>query len=439
MNVDVAVVGGGVVGLCVAEALERRGAGVVVLDADRCGAAASAGNAGWITPGICDPLPAPGTMAQALRWMARPGSPLLVRPSLNPSFLRWSYAFWRSTTPRRWRAGMAALVALGDRALAAFDALAEAGVEFEMHTDGLLFVALSAEARDDELKLLRQQQALGYRGDFEPLDGAAVRAREPVLARSVAAGILAADERHVRPETLTAGLAAHLRARGVEVRERTGVAGLAAGRPGWRLLLEDGGELRARRVVVAAGAASSLLLGPLGIDVPLEGAKGYSITEPSPSVRPRAPLYLLEAKLGVSPFAGGVRLAGTLELGARSLALSAPRLQALDDAAGRYLRGWRPSPDRHRWAGLRPLLPDGLPAIGPVPGRDGLFVATGHAMLGVTLAPATAEVLAPAVLEGRGLLALAPFSLARFARRAVVAENGATARPRARAAAAEAR
>jgi D-amino-acid dehydrogenase len=437
VSADVAVVGGGVVGLCVAEALERRGAGVVVLDAERCGAAASAGNAGWVTPGICDPLPAPGTMAQALRWMARPGSPLLVRPTLNPAFLRWSYAFWRSTSPRRYRAGMAALVALGDRALAAFDSLAEAGVDFEMHADGLLFVALSKEVRDDELRLLRQQRAVGYRGRFEVLDAAALRAREPALGATVAAGILAADERHVRPETLTAGLAAHLRERGADVREGARVAALAAERTGWRVLLEGGAELRADRVVVAAGAASARLLAPLGLEVPLEGAKGYSITEPAPSVRPRTPLYLLEAKLGVSPFDGGVRLAGTLELGARSLALSPARLRALDDAAGRYLRGWRPSPVRHRWAGLRPLLPDGLPAIGPVPGRAGLFVATGHAMLGVTLAPATAELLAPAVLEDQGLLELAPFSLARFARRAL--DGNGLSRPRARASAAGAR
>src|SRR4051812_16279175 len=375
-------------------------------------------------------------MAQALRWMAKPGSPLLVRPSLNPAFLRWSYAFWRSTSPRRYRAGMAALVALGDRALAAFDGLAEAGVEFEMHSDGLLFVALSEQVRDAELRLLRQQRAVGYRGRFETLDAAAVRAREPALGSDVAAGILAADERHVRPRTLTARLAAHLRDRGVEVREGARVAGIASGRPGWRLLLENGGDVRAERVVIATGAASSLLLAPLGIDVPLEGAKGYSITEPSPSVRPRAPLYLLEAKLGVSPFDDGVRIAGTLELGARSLALSAPRLGALDDAAARYLRGWRPSEVRHRWAGLRPLLPDGLPAIGPVPGRAGLFVATGHAMLGVTLAPATAEVLAPAVLEGRGLPELAPFSLARFARRAPDEDGFSQTRARAGAAAA---
>jgi D-amino-acid dehydrogenase len=107
-------------------------------------------------------------------------------------------------------------------------------------------------------------------------------------------------------------------------------------------------------------------------------------------------------------------LAGTLELGAKDLRLSGRRVASIDKAGRRYLREWPAGGARNAWAGFRPLLPDGLPAIGPVPGHDGLHVATGHGMLGVTLAPATAEVLAPAVLGAEPSLELAPFSIARF-------------------------
>jgi D-amino-acid dehydrogenase len=415
---DVIVVGGGAVGLCVAEALQRRGASPLVLESGAAGAQASAGNAGWLTPGISNPLPAPGTVAQALRWMLDPASPLLVRPTLRPSFLRWGYDFWRSCTPRRYSAGMAALVALGDRALGAYDALRDAGVEFEMHADGLLFVARTESELAAELTALRDQQALGYGGRVEALDAAATLALEPALATGVAGGVLVADERHVRPETVTAGLAAHLRARGAAVREHVRVDRVERDGAGWALRT-PGETLRCERVVIAAGAATGRLIAPLGVKLPLEGAKGYSFTDPAPPVRPRRPLYLLESKVGVSPFAGGLRFAGTLELGSRDVSVDPRRLQALDAAAARYLQGWRSTPGRAGWAGLRPLLPDGLPAIGPVPAHDGLFVATGHAMLGITLAPATAEVLAPAVLSGRGSLELAPFSVARFDNRAL--------------------
>ena len=84
-------------------------------------------------------------------------------------------------------------------------------------------------------------------------------------------------------------------------------------------------------------------------------------------------------------------------------------------AARPYLGGWQPEPDGpvEAWAGLRPATPDGLPLIGALPGLDGVFLATGHGMLGVTLAPATADLLAPLVLEGRAAPELAPFDPAR--------------------------
>lgn len=394
-----------------------------MIDAAACGGGASAGNGGWITPGLSGPLPAPGTMSQALRWMADSGSPLFIRPVARLSFARWSYDFWRSTTVRRYGAGMAALVALSDRTIDGFDALAARGVEFEMHADGLMFVAHSEAALDAELADLRQQAALGYRGEVHMLDREQALALEPGLAPGIAGAVFAASERHVRPESLTEGLTRHLRGNGVDIREQTTVRRLS--RDGGRWLVDCAGTdpEYVDRVVVAAGVASAQLLAPLGLRLPLEGAKGYSITDETSAPVISRPVYMLESKVGASPFDGGLRLAGTLELGARDLRLNDRRLRSLEEAGGKYLRGWEPGCLRVRWAGFRPLLPDGLPVIGEVPGHDGLFVATGHGMLGVTLAPATADVLAPAVLDGRTSLELAPFSAARFDRR-----NGAHAR-----------
>jgi D-amino-acid dehydrogenase len=424
---DVTVVGGGIVGLCMAEALQRMDADVQVLELGRCGAQASAGNAGWITPGLATPIPAPGIVPRALRWMLDPSSPLLVRPTVRPSFLRWCWDFWRSASAQRYRAGMAALVPLGQRALDTYDALRARGVSFEMHADGLLFVAHHEGELDAELTTLREQQALGFAGRAEHVSASDARDLEPALSDAVVGGILAADERHVRPETVTAGLAEHLRAHGVAVHEHVRVERIEPDGEGWALRTPTE-VVRTERVVIAAGARTGAMLAPLGVRLPLEGAKGYSFTDSAPPVVPRRPLYLLESKVGVSPYDGAVRLAGTLELGSRDVEVDGRRLRSLDVAGARYLDGWYASVGRKEWAGMRPLLPDGLPAIGPVPGHPGLFVATGHAMLGVTLAPVTAEVLAPAVLGGQVAPVLAPFSVTRFDGRA--ASNGApTAAP----------
>jgi D-amino-acid dehydrogenase len=414
---DVAVIGGGVVGLATAEALARRGAGVVVLECGDWGAGASAGNAGWISPGISNPLPSPGTMLQALRWMPDPHSPLLVRPAARASFLRWSWAFWRATRPARYSAGMAALVALCSRAVPDYEALLARGVALELHDAGLLFVARERRTLEAELAVLRDVQALGYAGELRVLDRDATLAHEPGLANGVAGAIHSLGERHVRPESVTRGLVAHLRERGVELRDATAVRELTREQRGW-VLRSDSGDVRAERVVVAAGVGTGQLLAPLGVRLPMEGAKGYSITLDEPALRLRGPIYLLEDKLGVSPFDGALRLAGTLELGARDLRLDRARLAAIERAGRRALHPWEPHRGRHDWAGMRPLTPDGLPVLGPVPGRPGLHVATGHSMLGVTLAATTGELLAPVVLDGGPSLALAPFSVARFGNRA---------------------
>jgi D-amino-acid dehydrogenase len=406
------VVGGGVIGLATAWSLARRGADVTVVERDRCGAATSAGNAGWVTPGLSAPVPAPGVMRQAARWMLDSESPLLVRPRLDLDFLRWSWRFARSCRPGPHRAGTAATLALARDTPALFDLLRDEGVAFEMHCDGLLYLVRDARELDGWLDAYAELESLGFDGALTVLDRSAVQTLEPAVDDGVAGGLLAGRERHVRPESLTAGLVDDLIRRGVAIEERATVERLVPRGDGWRVE-SGGGALDADHVVVAAGVWSRELLRTAGVRIALEGAKGYSITWPAGEAGPRRPLYMTEAKLGASPFADGtLRLAGTLELAGIDLTVTRARVDAVVRAATRYLRDGRPSANRVDWAGLRPLAPDGVPIVGEA--RPGLYVATGHAMLGITLAPATGEALAPLVLgerDGRWLDGLEP---ARF-------------------------
>lgn len=217
----------------------------------------------------------------------------------------------------------------------------------------------------------------------------------------------------MRPESLVDGLVAYLRGARAELLEQVQVHSLVpggGGASGWRVLT-SADEIHADRVVVAAGVWSSALLARLGVRIPLEAAKGYSVTATGSGTRPLHALYLTEAKVGCSPYAEGVRLAGTLELTGIDLSLNRRRLDAIARAASVYLRDWSPQGLKLEWAGLRPLTPDGLPFIGAVPCFSNLYLATGHGMLGVTLAPATGEALAPLVLEDRLAPELAPFAL----------------------------
>jgi D-amino-acid dehydrogenase len=410
--VRVAVVGGGVIGLACAWYLQRGGADVVVLERDRVGQAASRGNAGWITPGLSNPIPAPGVVAQALRWAVQPDSPLLVRPRLDPAFLAWCWRFWRVSGRTPYLEGMRALLALNARTLELFDELQADGVDFEMHADGLLFLFLSDAALAEELEVLRELAREGYAGEATALSREEVKALEPAVGDRVSGGIHAPRERHVRPETLTAGLAAALRRGGADIRESTEVTGIERRGSAWRVRTADD-EFDADRVVVAGGAWTGKVLAALGVRIAQEPAKGYSVTAMGEGTKPKLPLYFGEAKVGCSPFDGGVRLAGTLELAGVNLTIDRRRLGAVASSAATYLADWRPVRPDLEWTGLRPLPADSLPLIGRAPGHEGLFVATGHGMLGITLAPATGAALAPLVLEDRLVAELEPLRLDR--------------------------
>jgi D-amino-acid dehydrogenase len=412
----VAVVGAGVVGLACAWELQRRGADVVVLERAGVGGGVSRGNTGWVSPSLAYPLPGPGMLREGLRQLLTGGDAFVLRPRIDPAFIGWMWSFRRNCSSARFDAGIRALLALNRRTLELFDAYRAAGVAFEMHAAGLVVAARTPRGLDLYRRTFQRLRELGYEGgSIDELDAGALAALEPALDRArVVAGLHARVDRFVRPEQLTAGLAERMRADGVEICEGCELRTLARRAGGWALETTSG-PVAAQRLVVAAGLPTVPLFRRLGVRVPLIGARGYSVTIAGRGTPPRHALYLAEAKLGLSPFDGGVRVAGVFELGANNDNIPPAVGERLLAAARPYLAGWQPDPDGpvEAWAGLRPATPDGLPLIGALPGLDGIYLATGHGMLGVTLAPATANLLAPLVLEGRAAPELTPFDPAR--------------------------
>jgi D-amino-acid dehydrogenase len=422
--VRVIVIGGGAVGLCVAEALSARDCEVTVLERDRCGAGASAGNAGWITPSLSTPVPGPGVIAASLRWLVDPSGPLWIRPTLSPALLGWIARFIVNCRRMTYQRGLVALQRAAGRAGPAFSALVARGVQFEYHDDPLLFAAFDRAELAHLWHVCDELRGAGSRQALERLSAGELRALEPALADDVVGGLIAHGEQRVRPERLTAGVHDALRRRGVDVREGTPVHALARERAGWAVDTPAGAR-RADAEVIASGVASARLLAPLGRRLPIAAAKGYSRTYDRVASGPQRPLYLEAPKVSISVYDGAVRVSGTLELGARGLSLSQRRLHAITLAAQRALPGWRMPAHPRDWAGMRSLSPDGLPFVGPVPGLDGLHLATGHATLGITLAPMTAELLAGVLLEGARDELVAAFSPGRM-----LAPGGRTGRVR---------
>lgn len=407
------IVGAGVIGLACAWELCRRGEDLIVLDRGKPGAACSAGNAGWIVPSISTPLPAPGLVTTSMRWMLKRDSPLYIKPRLDPRFAGWLSGFWRNCTAETYAFGLESLLTLNRRTMPLFDRWRSQAVDFEMHQTGLLFLGLSQEAVAHAAEDVERLERFGYQRPAI-LSGSEVRDLEPGLSEAVVGGFLVREERHVRPESLTAGLASRLTREGAEIRSGVEVTGISR-RGGTVSAVETRtGSVAADRVLIAAGAWTGEVARRCGFRLPIEAGKGYSVTIEHPRLLIQRPLDLIEAHVAVTPFAHGLRLAGTMELSGLNLRLEPRRVEAIRRAGDRYLGDWRGGRTERAWVGMRPLTPDGLPVIGRVSGSENLYVAGGHQMLGITLAPSTGEAIAELMTTGASGSDLRPFDPSRF-------------------------
>jgi D-amino-acid dehydrogenase len=418
----VVVIGGGVIGLCSAFALRQRGVPVIVYAGTEPEQAASHVNAGWIVPTLSEPVPAPGLIATSLRWMLRSDSPLYIDPRLlrQPDFLRWTLRFWQHCNAADYAAGMLATAAFGARSFALYDALRAGGVEYEEHQDGLLFAYRSAETLERDFAALEPIRSFGF--EMTPiLSSGALRDLEPALSEAVTGGYWLPQERTVRPDTLVQGLRAALQHHDVEIRD-VRVTGIETNGTRASAVFAEGNRQPASQIVVAAGAWTADLLRPLRVPVPVTAGKGYSIDlAPQPLAEPvRRPLYLHETRVAITPMNGMIRLAGTMEFSGINHTLRKERVAAIARNAAWALRGWpdptpTSGPGVRVWTGMRPMTPDGLPVIGWLPGYRDIAVASGHAMMGVTLAPATGETVADLLTTGVLPELAQPFDPARFA------------------------
>jgi D-amino-acid dehydrogenase len=411
---QVVIIGGGVIGLSTAFALQRRGCTVTVLDQRHPGYGASVVNAGWITPSLAGPVPAPGIVRESLRWMMRSDSPLYIRPRPDADLIRWLVSFWRHCNPRAYEAGMEATAALNERTMPLYDEMAAAGVSFEMHKTGLVSAYVTPAVLERDRRELESLKGFGVEVT-EPLWGDAMRELEPALGGPLTGAFWITSDRHVRPDTLINGLVDYLKENGAEIRSGVTVTGIEHSHGRATSFRTTQGPVEGDTFVICAGAWSGKVARLAGVRLPIQGGKGYSLDFSPPPREIKHAIYLHESRVAVTPVEGMVRLAGTMEFSGINEVVRTQRVAAIARAAARCLRDW---PEDYSQAkvgsGLRPMTPDGLPMIGLLPGFRNLAVASGHAMLGVTLAPATGDALADALTTGATPNVLRPFDPARF-------------------------
>jgi D-amino-acid dehydrogenase len=414
-NSDVLVVGGGVIGLFCAYYLSRAGRKVSLIERNKVGTGASHANCGLLFINGCVPLCAPGVPWLELRRLLKGNSPLYIAPKLDLGRLIWFLKFTAKCNPAHLKHAMAfkaAMLRNSDLHYAALFKEEKITGAAEFNKKGVLMVHKSEADMEAYGSVNRLLEPFGLAADL--YQGKELNQLEPALKEDLCGGWYHKSDSHLRPEGLIATLKNKLQETGVNIREDCALKRIRI--LGGRVVgfETQRGTLRAGTYLLATGAWAPESAGDIGIDIPIQPGKGYSITMARPALTPEIPCYLHERNTIVTPWKSGYRLGGTMEFSGYNLELNPARLARLRSAAGEYLKNPLGKPVVEEWAGLRPMSYDDLPIIGRVPRLENLFIATGHGMLGLTLGPATGVLITQVITGAKTDLDPLPYSLERF-------------------------
>jgi D-amino-acid dehydrogenase len=407
-DIDVAIVGAGIVGVAVAFKLLERGRSVTLIDRRGIAEETSRGNAGGLAFSDVLPLATSGVLRRLPRWLTDPLGPLTIPPAYLPQIAPWLIRFWRAGWPDRVRASIAAQSALMRLAAREMESLvAAAGIAHMIRSDGVL------ELYESEAELAASEP--GWRArtqegiEFRHVRGSELADLQPGLSPRFVAGTFIPKWQTVSdPYDFAIAIAAAVQQRGGEVM----IAEVTSVAPG-RLTLADGRTLNARKIVVAGGAWSKPLAAQLGDDIPLETERGYNTTLPPGSFDLKRQLTFGGHGFVITPLSSGIRIGGAVELGGLKLPPNFARADAMLQKARAFLPGLSTTGGR-QWMGFRPSLPDSLPVIGTSRRSPDIVYAFGHGHLGLTQSAATGKLVAELVTGAAPSIDLNPFSPQRF-------------------------
>ncbi|WP_164762580.1 FAD-dependent oxidoreductase [Mesorhizobium sp. M7A.F.Ca.MR.245.00.0.0] len=411
-GLDIAIIGGGIIGICAAASLAEAGRRVTVFDRTGICEETSSGNAAAFAFSDVLPLAHKGMIRQLPKWLADPLGPLSIPPAYLPKLLPWLIRFWRAGAPGKYEASLAAQAGMMKLAEAEWMGLLDrSGTRSMLREDGSLELYESEAEFQAGLPGWAARERFGI--GFRHVEGEELAALQPGLSPRFIKGTFVPGWKTVAdPKLLGKAVWAYAQSKGARF-EMARIGQVAADQDGATLTLADGTTRQARHLVVAAGAWSHLLAKQLGDRIPLETERGYNTTLPTSAFDVKRMLIFSGHGFVVTPLATGLRVGGAVELGGIERRPNYARSKALLQKAQKFLPGLDPSGGRE-WMGFRPSLPDSVPVIGGAPGKRPVVYAFGHGHLGLTQAAATGRLIRDLVLGQTPPIELAPFSPQRF-------------------------
>ncbi|MSU26955.1 MAG: FAD-dependent oxidoreductase [Pedosphaera sp.] len=398
---SILIIGGGVIGLSTAYYCARRGHHVTVIDRnseqrDGC----SFGNAGMVVPSHFVPLAAPGVVGTAFKWMWNPESPLYIKPRLNWDLISWGWKFMRAANAGHVQRSAPLIRDLSFASRDCFEELAALpDNDFGLVKRGLVMLCQTQHGLDHEAKYAAQANELGI--PAQVLDAKGLAKLDPDVTMNVAGGVYFPKDCHLSPNRFMAGLKRQCDGLGVKFVWSTDVTSFTHHAPRITSIRTKTAEIVADEFVLCGGSWSPLVAAELGLKLPMQAGKGYSLTLTKPRELPHLCSIFTEARVAVTPMGGTLRFGGTMEIAGLNEDINPARVRGIIKAAVKYFPKFTPEDFAgiQPWHGLRPCSPDGMPYLGRTAKFSNLTIATGHAMMGLSLGPITGK-LAGEILSG---------------------------------------
>lgn len=411
----IAIIGGGIIGLCSAYYLHKKGHQITVIDKGDMNDGCSFGNSGYVCPSHFTPLASPGIIAQGIRWMMSSTSPFYIKPRFDYELVKWCVRFWRNSnaaTVERNAPHLYNLLTLSRKLTS--DIKNEIGNSFDMEEKGILMLYKTTAVEQHEKELAEKSGAFGLKTRI--LNGDEVQALEPAQKVDVLGGVLYTDDAHLHPGKLMKALYNDLEKKGVNFMTRNSVVSFEKQHNKVTSVITDKGKLETDEVVLSAGSWLWQVSRKLGVHILLQPGKGYSLTFNNIDGNLNYPSILVDRRVAMTPMGRDLRMGGTMEISGINNNLLVKRAEAIYNAAKSYYPELPVSfPKTNQvWNGLRPLSPDGLPYLGRPKQYKNVVIAGGHAMLGLALAAGSGKVVEEMISNEKSSVPLEAFKVERF-------------------------
>ena len=411
MGKNIVIIGGGIIGLSAAYYLVKDGHQVTVIDKGDITTGASFVNAGYITPSHIIPLASPGMIAQGIKMMFNSASPFYMKPRFDLDFLKWSWYFHKSSTKAKVEKAIPVIKEINLISRELFSDIKDSGDlgDFQLERKGLLMMYKTEASYLHEKHVADRASFLGL--EVADLNKEELFKIEPNITIDAEGAIHYQCDGHTTPTEFMPKLLNYLENNGAVIRTEEEVIDIKTDGRKVKTILTDKKSYQPDEVIMAAGSWSGELSKKLNLKLPLQAGKGYSINverETGISI----PAILMESKMAVTPMKGFTRFAGTMEFSGNNDIVRRERVLAIANGARTFYPELEINSQEieNTKTGLRPVSPDGLPYIGKSTNYENLTIATGHAMMGWSLGPATGKLVSEIVNDSKTSMDISAFN-----------------------------